>query len=304
MNAKDLNGLEVLLAVVRSGSFSGAARDLGMSQPGVSRAIERLETRFGTRFFDRTTRQIVLTAEGRAFYGRVSPLLDAVEDALSQTQEQRDAVRGRLRVSVDTVFPFLVPATALKSFLTRYPDLQLELIRRDASSELRADLVDMDIRFGQVTKGSFVLRKLGQTRVLTVAAPRYLQQLGHPATPRELAGSDHTLIDFHDPTSARPYEWIFRRRREEIALPTRGRLVLNDIGLMHRMCVAGFGIAQVLEVAVREHLASGRLVPLFPEWQEETFPVHALYTSREHLPQRIGAFLEFVTVQSRKSLSS
>jgi DNA-binding transcriptional LysR family regulator len=118
-----------------------------------------------------------------------------------------------------------------------------------------------------------------------------------------LLGKSHVIIDFCDPITACPFEWIFRnKKKEEASVPTDGRVIVNDIANMHGLCLAGLGIAQVLEVAVRHHLRSGRLVALFPEWQEEVFPLIAIYPSRQHTPLKTKAFLNFVANEAKTVL--
>ena len=138
-----------------------------------------------------------------------------------------------------------------------------------------------------------IARRLLDTRVLTVASPTYLKRHGQPKSPEALR-EGHVLIDYRDPESGQPFEWIFQRGRRQISIETRGRLMVNDVVTMHAACLSGYGIAQVLELGMEKHLRSGRVVELFPDWPEEKFPLFALYPSRKHLPLRTRAFLEFV----------
>ena len=298
-----LDGLEVFIATAKTRSFSAAARELSISQAGVSRSIASLEKRLGLRLFERTTRQVVLTNEGAKFHARVSPLLESLQDALTKTLDDKGAARGMLRVAVDTVFLNVISPVALGRFLAENPELILDLITKDRRSDLRSESVDLDIRFGAVPRGSFIRRKLGETKILTVAAPRYIERWGKLQSPGDLLTKKHVIIDFCDPITACPFEWIFRnKKKEEVRVPTNGRMIVNDIVNMHGLCLAGFGIAQVLEVAVRDHLRSGRLVALFPEWQEEVFPLIAIYPSRQHMPLKTRTFLNFVANETKTVL--
>lgn len=298
-----LHGLEVFIVTAKKRSFSAAARELSISQAGVSRSIASLEKRLGLRLFERTTRQVVLTNEGAKFHARVSPLLESLQDAVAKTLDDKGAARGMLRVAVDTVFLKVISPAALARFFAENPELKLDLITKDRRSDLRSESVDLDIRFGAVPQGSFIRRKLGETKVLTVAAPRYVERCGKLQSPGDLLGKNHVIIDFCDPFTACPFEWIFRnRKKEEVSVPSDGRVIVNDIANMHGLCLAGFGIAQVLEVAVRDHLRSGRLVVLFPEWQEEVFPLIAIYPSRQHTPLKTRAFLNFVASEAKTAL--
>ncbi len=131
-----LNGMGVMTAIVDSGSFAGAAERLDMSQSGVSRSVARLEARLGIRLFDRTTRTVTLTDEGRRFYAQVVPLLDGLEDAASSAAGGASAVRGRLRVNVDPFFSKIVLSPRIGQFIERYPELDVDLFTRDALGDI------------------------------------------------------------------------------------------------------------------------------------------------------------------------
>ncbi|RDS81121.1 LysR family transcriptional regulator [Dyella monticola] len=289
-----LNGMSVLAAIVDSGSFVGAGEALSMSQPGVSRAIARLEARLGIRLFDRTTRSVSLTDEGQRFYADVMPLLSGLEEAAATAAQGRTAVRGRLRVNVDPFFSRVALGPPLGTFLKKHPDLQLELVTHDKMGDMVAEGFDLAVRFGEPRPSSLIARKLLDTRILTVASPAYLKRHGRPITPTDLSKDDHACIQYRDPETGRPFEWEFQRGRKKLSVPTRGSLTVNDVGTMHSVCAAGYGIAQVMAFGVESLLASGKLVELFPDWPDERFPLYALYPSRLYVPAKTRAFLDFV----------
>lgn len=290
---RTLAGLRVFFAVVESGSFAGAGEALDMSQPGVSRAVARLEQRLGIRLFDRTTRSVALTEEGRRFHAQVMPLMAELEEAVERASAGAGVVRGTLRVSLlDPLFAQMLLAPRLAGFMATYPELRVELAVRDRPGDLVSEGFDLAIRFGEPRPSALVARKLLETRVLTVAAPAYLRRHGRPSTPQELVG--HACIEFRDPESGRPFEWEFHRRRQRLVVATGGRLVVNDVGTMLNACLAGYGIAQMMSLGIGELLAKGKLVELFPDWPDERFPLYALYPSRRQVPAKTRAFLDFV----------
>jgi DNA-binding transcriptional LysR family regulator len=181
-----LAGVTALMAVVEAGSMSRAAEALGLTPSGVGRAIQRLEARVGVRLLDRTTRTLYLTDDGRIFWERVGPLLDGIEEAALDAAGSAQRVRGRLRVNVDPFFSRLVLANELAGFLTAHRELRLELIMRNPVGDLVVDGFDMALRFGDPPAASFIVRKLLETRILTVASPSYLAAHGRPAHPRDL----------------------------------------------------------------------------------------------------------------------
>lgn len=288
-----LNGIGVLAAVVRSGSFSEAATALHMSQPGVSRSITRLEARLGARLLERTTRSLKLTDEGQRLYKQVLPLLEGLEQAAASVVDGAAAIRGRLRVNMHPFFAQFMDGPSLARFLKANAGLQLELVTRDQLGDLVAEGFDLAIRLGEPRASTLIARKLWQTRILTVAAPSYLKRHGQPRTPQDLERG-HTFIDFRDPETGRNFQWEFHRGRKVIQVATEGQLTVSDVGTLHRSCLAGIGIAQVMEFGVENFLQNGELVDLFPDWPDERFPLYALYPSRKYLPAKTRAFLEFV----------
>jgi DNA-binding transcriptional LysR family regulator len=287
-----LSGVGVLAAVVEGGSFVRAAEALGLTQPAVSRAIARLEARIGVRLLNRTTRSVTLTPEGRGLYEEISPLLAGIGDAVTLVAGSSAAVRGRLRVNMDPYVGSLLLAPHLGRLLERHPELSLELITRAELGDLVAEGFHIAVRFGEQPPSSMVARKLLETRILTVAAPTYLEKHGRPITPADLV--HHTCIQFQDPVARQPFEWEFRRGHRILPVKTTGRLLLTDVRTMLGACLAGAGVAQVLALGVQEHLNRGTLVELFPDWPDETFPLYALYPSRHLPPARLRAFIDFI----------
>ncbi len=289
-----LEGIDVMLAIVDARSFGRAGEALGLSQSGVSRAVARLEARLGLRLFERTTRSVRLTDEGRRFHAQVVPLLGALQDATADAQDGATAVRGRLRVNVDPFFSRLVLGPALGGFLERHPGLDVELRTRDDLGDLVGDGFDLALRFGHPQPSSLVARKLLDLRVLTVAAPSYLKRFGTPAHPRDLEGGAHRCIQFRDPATGRAFPWEFHKGRRKIALQTPGALTVNDAGTLQSVCEAGYGIAQMFALPADPVTSGKRLVTLFPDWADERFPLYAYHPSRHHVPAKTRAMLDFV----------
>jgi DNA-binding transcriptional LysR family regulator len=257
----------------------------------VSRAISRLEARLGVRLLDRTTRSVTLTDEGRRFYEEVKPHLNAIEDAAIVASGTVSAVRGRLRIDID---PFLLPlvlAGRLGAFCERYPELAIEFVTSEHIGDLVSEGIDLAIRFGQPRLSTLVSRKLIDAPILTLASPRYLERYGKPKHPSDLAR--HRCLQFLDPYTGRPFDWEFIRDKEIIEVPTSGPLAFSDPKSMLEECIAGTGIAQVIGWGVKELLAGGALIDLFPRWHGERFPLFAFHPSRKHPPAKVRAFTDF-----------
>jgi DNA-binding transcriptional LysR family regulator len=288
------SGISVFAAVVDAGTFAAASEVIGMSPPGVSRAIARLEQRLKIRLFNRTTRSVSLTEEGRRFYEQVMPHLRGMEEAAAAAAGGATAVRGKLRVNLDPVTSRVLLGPRLDEFMDAHPELALEFIAKDHLGDLVTEGFDLALRFGEPRSSSLVARKLLETAVVTVASPIYLARHGRPSTPNELAGGAHKCLDFRNPDTGKPFTWEFHRKRKKLVIETNGRLTVNDPGALFHACLAGSGIAQMLFLAAEPLIRQGDLVNLFPDWADERYPLYAYHPSRHHVPAKTKAFLDFV----------
>ncbi|TIQ37464.1 MAG: LysR family transcriptional regulator [Mesorhizobium sp.] len=289
--------IEVFVCVVEAGSFSAAARALRMTPSAVSKLIARLEARLGARLISRSTRRLQLTPEGVAFHDRGMRIL-ADLDAAEREAAAGAAPRGRLRVN--SYVPFgqhrLMPL--LPRFLERYPEISVEAVLTDSVIDLLEERADVAIRAGPLRVSRLVARKLGQSRMVVVAAPSYLEARGTPRTPADL--SNHNLLDFGfvrhidglpfiDPDGA------------PIIVPIVGNATVSDGEAMRLTTLAGAGVARLARWHVEPDIAAGRLVPLLEEFNpgdEEL--THAVYVGQgKYLPARVRAFLDFLAAAVR-----
>lgn len=289
-----VSGLVVLAAVANARSFGRAGERLGMTQSGVSKAIAKLEARLGTRLVHRTSRAVDLTDEGRALCERAAQHLAGISDAVAQTETSQQAVRGRLRVNVDPLFSRMTLSPKLSAFLQRNPGIELRLETRDRIADLVSDGFDLAIRFGEPTPSALIARRLLEARILTVAAPAYIDRHGRPRQPQDLASDAHQCILAIDPSTGRPFEWEFWRSSERVAVAVNGRLTVTDSGTKLGVCLAGFGVAQIIDLELDHYLKGGALIDLFPDWPDERFPLYVYYASRNHVPAKVRAFIDFI----------
>jgi DNA-binding transcriptional LysR family regulator len=290
-DARLLTGAGVFAAVSEAGNFARAAEVLGLTPSGVSRAVARLEARVGVRLFDRSPRLVTLTEEGQRFHAHVVPLLAGLEEAASDAAGAAAIVNGRLRASIDPWFARMVLAPHLPRFMAKYPLVSLDLV----TSNYREDMMmgtDVAVRFGPPDAASLITRKLVETRVLTCAAPSYLDQHGVPLTPHDLA--HHECLLFRDPQTGRPFPWEFHRGSEVVQAEVAGRLVMDDPSAAVTACASGQGVFQSLELGLSPWLASGQLVQILPDWADERYPLFAYHPSRHLPPAKVRAFIDFV----------
>jgi DNA-binding transcriptional LysR family regulator len=286
-----LAGVGVFAAIVESGTFARAADRLALTPSGVSRAVARLEARVGVRLFDRSPRDVTLTEEGRRFHAQVVPLLAGLEEAAAEAAGAAATVGGRLRVSVDPWFARTMLAPQLQRFLARYPLLSVDLRTSNYREEMMAG-TDVAIRFGPPDTSSLIARKLLDTRIITCAAPAYLEKHGEPRTPHDLV--HHEALLFRDPQTGLPFPWEFHRGGEVMEIDVSGRLVMDDPSVAVAACVAGQGIFQSLAIGLNPLLARKELVEVLPDWSDERYPLYAYHPSRHLPPVKVRAFLDFV----------
>ena len=289
-----VGGLLALAAVAESRSFGRAASRLGKTQPAVSRAVQRLEDRLRAKLVHRTSRRVEVTDAGHALLSKVLPLLQGIEEATVGASDQTSVVHGTLRVACDAAFARLVLAPELAQLLKAHPALQLKLETRNDLSDLVSDGFDLAIRFGPPSISTLVCRRLYSPRVLTVAAPSYLAQRGRPRSPKDLVDDGHECILAIDPATGRPFEWEFWRGNEKVKVAVGGNLTVTDAGTKIGACLAGYGIAQVIDLGIDTHLRAGTLEPVLTDWPDETFPLYVYYPSRNHVPAKVRAFIDFV----------
>jgi len=290
-DARVFSGIGVLVAVVEARSFARAATALGLTQSGVSRAVARLEERVGVRLLQRSSRAVTLTDEGRRFYERVAPLIAGIEDAAGEVCDTSRKPKGHLRICVDALVARVLVGPRAAALLAAYPDLSLDVVVRAQLGDLVADGFDVAIRSGEPEPSSLIARKILETRVLTCASPAYLERRGRPRRPRDVA--HHECILFRNPSTGRPYEWVFQRGAEIVSVEVSGRLVVNDSSTAFEACAAGHGIIQPLEIELRRR-SDLDLVQILPDWAEERFPLYVYYPSRSLLPAKVRALIDFV----------
>jgi len=294
LDSRFLAELPVVAAVVEAGSFVAAGKTLGLSQSAVSRALQRLERHLGTRLLDRNSQTIRLTESGRQFCQEVLPLLTQLTEAAENTGRSSRTVRGKLRVNVDPTFARLVLIPRLGAFLESYPELQIELAVRTEVGDLISDGFDAAVRFGPPQPYALLVRRLLEVRVLTCAAPEFLQRHGKPKLPRDLETQRLPCLLFRDPITGEPYAWEFRRGKTVIPVAVSGRITTSDPVTYLEACLAGLGIGQLFDLGTEPFLKSGKLINLFPAWTDERFPLYVYHASRDHVPAKLRVFLEFI----------
>jgi len=290
-----LDELQVLVAILDSGSMAAAARKLGRSPAAVTRVLGALEVRAGARLLERSTRRLTPTEAGLRLAEQARRLLADYEAAL--LPEDAGAPRGLLRIAAPNVFGRRHVAPVVTRFLAAHPDIQVELLLSDRNVDLIEEGIDAAVRIGPLANQSLVARRLGEVGRVTVASPAYLAGRGVPGAPAELAG--HELIMS---TSVRSVaEWRFSAgagagAREHVVRYSP-RLRVNDVEAVLAAACDGFGIARALSYQVEPLLRSGALQRLLQDYEPEALPVHLVMPSSRLMPPRLRAFVDFAVAQ-------
>lgn len=288
--------MEVFVRVVESGGFSAAARSFRMTPSAVSKLISRLETRLGSRLVNRSTRKLQLTAEGQAFYQRSVDILGDIAEAEREAASGA-APRGRVRVNCNVPFGMHILLPLVPRFLERHPEVQLDIVLTDQVVDLLEQRADVAIRVGPLRDSQLVARKLGESRMVVVAAPRYLKRRSIPKALADL--SQHNLISFN-------FErirdgWPFRDGGKVVSFPASGNVQVGDGEVARQLALAGVGLTRLALFHIGPDIKAGRLKPVLESFNPgDTEAIHAVYIGQGgHLPARIRAFIDYLAENVR-----
>ncbi len=283
--------MAVYVRVVEAGNFSAAAREMNLTPSAVSKLIGRLEERLGARLLNRTTRHVSLTEEGRAFYQRCTPILDAIDEAERAVAELHGEPRGLLKVNASTAFGHYHIEPLIPGFLARYPDLRLEFTLSESIVNLIEEEVDVAVRIGQLPDSSLIARKLGTARRIVVASPGYLERHGTPRTPDDL--KHHNCLRLSKATSLN--QWEFTGPGAPRRIDVGGNFEANSAIALHGAAVAGLGLIRVGDFTVAADVRTGRLVPVLADHElpPET-NIYAVYPHNRHLSPKVRAFVDML----------
>ena len=283
--------MQVFVRAAEDGSFSAAARNLGLTPSAVSKLIARIEERLGVLLFRRSHRTIQLTQEGESFYHAAQTAIEAVETA-DAAVFSGSAAQQTLRIRSMPIVGQTILAAKLAEFSRRHPNLGIELQLRIDPGHLLDDGMDIAIHVGTLKDSSLIAMPFSSTRWIICASPAYLAAHGAPAHPDELG--QHACLNFVSSIAAST--WTVRAPDDPSKpLPIKSRMLSNQASVLIEFARAGLGIARLIEVQVADDLAQGRLVELFPEHQShDEDPIQAVYQSRRHLSSRIRAFVDFL----------
>ncbi|MBW4654387.1 MAG: LysR family transcriptional regulator [Kaiparowitsia implicata GSE-PSE-MK54-09C] len=291
----DLSTLQIFVEVARKGNFAAVARDRNLDPSSVSRAIAGLEDELGFRLFQRTTRQVSLTEAGTAYFERIEPLVETLDQAAQAAVDLTARPNGTLRVTASVAFGLTCIVPYLSDFSARYPDLTVDLVLTDATLDLLAERIDLAVRLGLLADSTLIAQRLFPTRYCVCASPGYLKQWGTPTQPGDIA--HHNCLRF--PLAGFRTRWIFKDQTGTLSeIPVQGRLLISNAIALQHCAIAGMGLALLPHWLVGNALREGALINLFPDYSvtatEFNTAAWLVYPSRTYIPLKVLAFIDFM----------
>jgi DNA-binding transcriptional LysR family regulator len=286
---------------MKSGGFSEAARQIGVTPAAVAKQMAQLEKQLGFRLFDRNTRHLKVTEEGALFLQTIqSPLLQIQQ--MMQSPLQNHAHKGRVKVSVPASFAKMAVLPALPLFQAAYPDIELDIRLENRRVNLLAESYDCAIGSALEPDANLVARPLAQFYAVLCASPAYLKQYGQPQQLEDL--HQHRCIAMRSDISGRVRDWVLTSRKGKQVFKPSAQLQLTDPESLAAAAMAGSGIALVGIHHVNHALKSGQLQRVLPELQGEKFKIYIYYPKRHLLPKRTKLFVDHVITHGSKKLAS
>ncbi len=286
----DLNLMAVFARVVDAGSLAEAARRMETSRSAVSKAVAKLEKELGARLLNRTTRYLSLTEIGASVSEHCTRMLSEAEQARKLVDSLTTAPRGLLRVSASVAFGTLHIAPALAVFLSRYPEIRIDLTITDRWVDLAEEGYDVAIRVTGDPPPNWVARKLAPVRRKLCATPGYFDQRGVPQSPADLV--HHNCLDYT--RSGEQGHWRFTGPDGDISIPVTGPLHVDDDEALSQAVLGGLGIGLLPTFIIGKDLQSGKLQAALSEYIPVERHVYAMYLPTRHLPSKVRVFIDFL----------
>ncbi|WP_437548062.1 LysR family transcriptional regulator [Sorangium sp. So ce367] len=296
MSIENIDDLRVLVETARRGTLTAAARVLGVTPAAASAMLKRLETQLGERLFERSTRALRLTPEGQILLDYASRALDLLEEGEAQLASQRRSLVGTVRVAAPSDLARSVLLPWLDEFVAAHPGVRLALSVTDRVQDVMRDVVDLALRYGELSDSRLVARALSTTRRVLCASPAYLARHEPPRSPEDLA--QHNCLTFHV-NHKRHVAWRFEKDGAWTEVRVDGDRDADDAAIAHQWALAGAGLLYKSELDLVHDLREGRLVRLLPGWQGEHYPLNAILPSHRFVPARVRALVDFLAAKLR-----
>ena len=290
-----LVAMETFVRVIEAGSFSGAAKQLRVGQPAVSKTIAQLEDRLGVRLLLRSTHGLTATEAGRSFYERAKRSIEEAEEAELAARGAAAALTGRLRISAPVTFARLQVVPRLPAFFAKHPALEIDLVLEDRSVDSITAGIDVALWMGPFAVGSpLITRKIAMCRRAVVGAPAYFDLMGVPRNPNDLLG--HQTVIYDQPRGGQT--WAFRQGSAEISVTVNGRLRVSAAEGVREAVFAGLGLSVGgSEWMFTPELKSGAVKVALEDWSLPPSELWAVFPAGRQASAKARAFAAFMENQ-------
>ncbi len=284
-----LTAMETFVHVVETGSFSAAAKRLGIGQPAVSKSIAQLEARLAVRLVMRSTRGLTPTEAGLAFFDRAKRAIDEANEADDAARGAGTGLSGNLRISAAVTFARLHIIPHLGPFLAQYPGLNVDVVLDDRSLNLVEEGIDVALRMGSMDDSSLTARKIGESPCVILGTPTYFERFGEPATPADLL--QHEAIIY---TRGEGSHWIFTQGETEYPLVAHGRVRVTAAEGVRAAVLSDLGLTLSSTWMFAPELASGAVKPVLTDWTLPARDLWAVFPTGRMASAKARAFVEYV----------
>lgn len=282
--------MQMFVRVVEKGGFSAAAEEARISPTMVGKHVRQLEDQLGVRLLNRTTRRQSLTEIGQLYFERCKQALLEIEAADASVKQMQLLPRGVLRVTAPATFGGQMLAAVVRTYLERYPDVELDLSLNDRVVDLVEEGFEVAIRIGALPDSSMIARPLQPYRAMVCAAPEYLARCGTPQTPQQLA--NHNCLSFAH--GSRYNLWQFSQAGVRQEIEVHGNFRVNNGLALRTAALNGIGIIMQPEALLRDEVSAGRLQRLLVDYELEHRPMHIVVASNRKMTPKLKSFIEFV----------
>jgi DNA-binding transcriptional LysR family regulator len=285
-----LAAMQAFVRVVEAGSFSGAAKQLRIGQPAVSKAVAQLEARLSVRLLLRSPRGLTPTEAGRSFYERAKRSIEEAEEAEHAARGAGAALSGRLRISAPVTFARLHVVPHLPGLLADHPDLAIDIVLDDREIDLIEAGIDVALRMGRLPDSVLTARKIGQSARRVIGTPSYFQSVGIPIGPADIARHQAVIYDQHTGGDS----WLFQRGEETVTADLVGRLRVSAAEGVREGVLAGLGLTIASEWMFAPDLASGTVISVLDDWTLPPIDLWVVFPTGRQATAKARAFADFV----------
>lgn len=284
-----LRAMQTFIHIAEQGSLTAAARVMASSLPATVRTLAALESHLGVRLFNRTTRRISLTEEGRRHLESCKLLLAALDDAEAALKTEAGQPAGNLSITAPMLFGQMHVGPAVTRFVQQYPQMRCSVMLLDRVANLLEEGIDVGIRIGQLQDSSLVAQPVGHIRRMVVASPSFLSRHGTPAHPRDLLKANCVRV-----SNLGPAWGPFNDQGRQLRLAVSGNLEFNHNAPAIEACVAGVGFGVFMSYQVAPLIKSGQLSVVLQAFEPPPRPINLVYPHARLLPKRTRVFIEWM----------